>query len=94
MVISTIPPVENKLLGASFSADEIRLFNDEIRRIGDAKGARMVHTYQMFAGPDGFGRAGTTVDGVHLTAEFEKQWLDQLTTAVMQELKGCSQVPR
>jgi hypothetical protein len=77
-----VPPVaKDGALGASFfDMTLIEAFNQIIVELAaDAK----LPTFSLapLAGPDGLARAGTTTDGVHLTAAGYAIWMDVVTRA-------------
>jgi hypothetical protein len=84
-----VPPVaKDGALGASFfDVTLIEAFNQIIVRLA-AEAKLPTFALSPLAGPDGLSRAGTTTDGVHLTAAGYATWIEVVTGA-WSRVKPC-----
>lgn len=96
----TVLPTEAGLeLGSGYPADRIARLNDAIKAIGVALDLPVVDNSAEVTGPDGLAKSGTTVDGIHPSAQilraFEKRWFP-LAVERLQQLIGktCAPIPQ
>lgn len=70
MVVMTPPPLETgKRLTSFYSVEAMVSLSDRIGRIARRQGSALVDLHHALAGEGGAARPGTTVDGIHLSAQ-------------------------
>jgi lysophospholipase L1-like esterase len=89
VAVVLIPPVgkDDWFGAAAFDADLIAEFNRIITRLA-AEAHVPVFSLSALAGPDGFARAGATVDGVHPSAAGYAVWMSTIEQA-WNRIKAC-----
>jgi len=83
MVVVTPPPVEDgKRLTGFYSADAMASLSRRIVGIAERRCAGVVDLHAAFSGPGPEARAGTTVDGIHLSPQAYRELHDMLAQKV------------
>ena len=91
LYLLSILPVNNKAWYVPIDNQAIDEVNAAIRKLAEKLKVPYVDLHQKMAGSDGQLRKELTVDGVHLTAEGYKIWLEGIRMMVETELANSQQ---